>query len=167
MLFCPEIKSVKRRYTVIAGDMSLSHHADPALEMAPSDGNAEAVGKGGEFDDSYQSLNKQGLLLMAIGDLSAAESFMLKALAKMKVVLGELHMHTLHTMCTVALLLQARGQLGAAERMLAEAVAGKRRRLREGHPDTLQAVSNLAALVYARGDIAAAEPLFREVSILN
>lgn len=161
--FFPEIKSVMRRNTAVGGDLPLKRSAVMSALAAANVAPTGARGRGHGSPESYQALYTRGMMLAGQGELSSAEPVLLSALDGMRAALGDLHVHTLHSMGAVGLLLQARGNLTGAEKLLTEAVTGKRKRLHDGHPDTLQAVSNLAALLYSRGDVAAAEPLFREV----
>jgi hypothetical protein len=96
------------------------------------------------------------MLLLAKGDLAAAEPLLREALEGRRETFGNRHPDTLISISNLGVLLKAKGDLAAAEPQIREALEGRRETLGDRHPHTLNSISNLGVLLQAKRDLAAA-----------
>jgi tetratricopeptide (TPR) repeat protein len=95
-----------------------------------------------------------------LGDYSAAQRHLERALELRHRVLGEEHSDTLQSMTSLAGLYLDQGQIPKAESLYAKALDVSRRVLGDEHRNTLTAMNNLAEVYFAQRQYAKAEPLY-------
>jgi serine/threonine protein kinase/Tfp pilus assembly protein PilF len=99
-----------------------------------------------------------GKTYVALGDFTAAQPHLERALKIGRGALGEEHHRTLHFMNDLGTLYMDQGKSAQAEPLLTKALEARRRALGEEHPETLVSMNNLATLHSSR-----AEPLLLRI----
>ncbi len=117
---------------------------------------------GDEHASTLASMHDLGVLLLAQGKLSEAESYWRGVLEKFRRLLGDDSPLTLTSIDNMGYVLKAQGKLAEAELYCREALEGKRRVLGDEDPETIVSICNLGALLKDRGQLSEAEPLYRE-----
>jgi serine/threonine protein kinase/tetratricopeptide (TPR) repeat protein len=119
---------------------------------------------GGRFADEplvEASIRKTlGRTYQELGEYTAAEPHLVRALELRRKALGEAHPKTLQLTNQLAHLRWRQGRLKEAESLGLEAVQAARRALGGDHPDTLTYEMNLANYYRAQGRYTEAEPLY-------
>ncbi len=115
---------------------------------------------GPDHPNTASSLNNQGLLLQAMGDLVAARPHLERALAIRENVLGSDHPDTARSLNNLGFLLNAVGDLPGARPYFERALAINEKTLGSDHPDTATILNNLGGLLQDMGDLAAAWPYY-------
>jgi tetratricopeptide (TPR) repeat protein len=103
-----------------------------------------------------------GKAYFAIGDLTAAQPQLEKAVETNRQALGPDHPETLAAMDDLAMSNYEQGKYTEAESLCAVALEGRRRVLGMEHPDTLLSMSNMAEIYAIQGKYPDAEKLCRE-----
>ncbi len=104
--------------------------------------------------------NAIGQAYRALGDYTAAQPHLERALEVNRRVLGEEHQNTLDSMDRLAALYVFQHELAKAEPLIAKAVETQRRVLAEEHPNTLTSMDVLASVYKGQGQLAKAEQLW-------
>jgi tetratricopeptide (TPR) repeat protein len=103
------------------------------------------------------------LLLLAKGELGAAEALLRDALAVKRRVFGERHIEYAQTLNSLGILLERQGRLDEAQAIFEECVQIGSAQLAATHPRLLGFATNLARVRIGRGEGAAVEPTLRHI----
>ena len=137
---------------VAAGD--LIPHLTAATELA-AQLNCESE------NNAYLN-NLVGFFLFAWGRYVTAISFIERALAVYKAVLGDDHPKTSHSLNNMGYLLQAMGRLDEASTFYEQALAIRQKVLGDNHPDTAQSLNTMGGLLRAMGRLEEARPFLEQ-----
>jgi serine/threonine protein kinase len=119
--------------------------------------------RGPDHQETLDSLNEAGQLLLKKGDLTAAETQFRDVLARCRRVLGEDHVTTLLALTNLGFTLRNLGRLDEAATVTADTLQRQRRVLGDDHADTMTSHDNLGMVLHAQGKFADAEQCHREV----
>ncbi len=108
-----------------------------------------------------------GYYLHMIGDYSAAQSYLERALTIHEAALGPTHPDTAQSLNKQARLLTAQGDWATARPLYERALTITEAALGPSHPSTANILNNLAELLQAQGDYNTARPLYERALIIR